>query len=362
MRRLVVIGACLVGLAAPLAQAQITPVLTASLTPSPLGIALTVGKWIYDAATKQQVYYVEVAGEGSDPTQARDNGFRLATELALGSLISSETEVRNGRIQRDEIISYSSGFVERFEIVETRPGRQGTTVVMKVWIKRSALADRLLNRSERSGEVDGARASVQLQTLNKERATGDRLLQTVLNDFPKRAFDIALNPADIVRNNRGAGIEIPFAITWNQDYLKSLWTAVEATAQKNSNQVATIGVNSGGLFRGYGGQAHYDDTRKYELLVNQMVMSGPSVLVTIRTAHRQILYSACFNYQELDHQPSYVVTNRRFVELSPYRPTAFVDGSYKMRSKIQIPVNLSTLEQAGIVEMDVVTRKQCPNQ
>ncbi len=113
MRRLVAIGACLVGLSAPLAQAQLTPVLTASLTPSPLGIALTVGKWIYDAATKQQVYYVEVAGEGPDPTQARDNGFRLATELALGSLISSETEVRNGRIQRDEIISYSSGLCRK---------------------------------------------------------------------------------------------------------------------------------------------------------------------------------------------------------------------------------------------------------
>jgi hypothetical protein len=321
-----------------------------------------VGKWIYDATTKQQVYYVEVAGEGTTPAQARDNGFRLATEMALGSLISSETEVRNGRIQRDEIISYSAGFVERFEIVETRPGNYGSTVVMKVWIKRSALADRLLNRSEQSGEINGARASVQLQTLNTERATGDRLLQTVLNDFPKRAFDIALDPADIVRNNRGAGIEIPFAITWNQDYLKSLWTAVEATSQKTSNQVATIGVNSGGLFRGYGGQAQYDDTRKYELLVNRMVMSAPSVLVTIRNAQRNILYSACFNFQELDHRPGYVVTNRRFVELSPYRPTAFVDGSYKMRSKIQIPVNLATLEQAGLVEMDVVTQKQCPNQ
>lgn len=359
MRRLVLIGACVALLGAGHAQAQIPPAVAASFMPSPLGIVLTLGKWIYDATSKQPVYYIEVAGYGSTVDQARNNGFRLAAESALGSIISSETEVENGRIKRDEIISYAAGFVERFEIIETTATPSGASVRMKVWIRRSALADRLLNRSEKVGEVPSA--SVQLQTLNQERDTGDRLLQTVLNDFPRRAFDIDLKNTDIVRNNRQATIEVPFAIQWNQDYLKSLWAALEATATKGSSPAAVIGVNSGGLFRGYGGQAKYDDTKKYELLVNQMVMSSPSVLVTIRNDHKKILYSSCFNYQELDHQPGYVVTNRRFVELSPYRPTAFVDGSYKMRGKIQIPVNLATLEQAKIIEIDVVTNKQCPN-
>jgi hypothetical protein len=138
------------------------------MMPNPIGIALTVGKWIYDSATRQQVYYIEVAGNGATTTQARDNGFRLAVESALGSLISSETVVQNGRVQRDEIISYAAGFVDRFETVDTRTGPDGVVVTMQVWVKRSALADRLLNRSEKSGEVDGARATVQLQTLNQE--------------------------------------------------------------------------------------------------------------------------------------------------------------------------------------------------
>jgi hypothetical protein len=54
---------------------------------------------------------------------------------------------------------------------------------MRVWVKRSALADRLLNRTEQSGQVDGARASVQLQTINQERATGDALLATGAKRF-----------------------------------------------------------------------------------------------------------------------------------------------------------------------------------
>jgi hypothetical protein len=45
----------------------------------------------------------------------------LAVEQALGTLISSETEVNNGRIVRDEIVSYASGYVDRFDIVSTQP-------------------------------------------------------------------------------------------------------------------------------------------------------------------------------------------------------------------------------------------------
>jgi hypothetical protein len=343
-------------------QAQvITPQL---LVPSPLGVALSVGKWIYDIVTKEQVYYIEVEGVGPSSAQARSNGFRLAVESALGSLISSETEVQNGRIKRDEIISYAAGFVDKFEIIQTQSVPEGYAVSMKVWVRRSALADRLLNRSEVAGQVDGPRASVQLQTINQERATGDALVTTVLNDFPRRAFDIELNQADIVRSNRNAQMEIPFTVAWNQDYLRSLWVALNATSQKTSNPMAVIRLNPGSwsMFKDYGGQAKFDDVYKYSLLVNRMVLSLPSVLVTIRGQNRTVLLSTCYRYQELDHSPDYVVTNDRFVELSPYQATAYVNGAYKMKSLIQIPISPSVLQQSSSIEMDIVLRGQCPGQ
>ncbi len=342
------------------AQAQWGGAIGVAITPSPLGIVLTVGKWIYDSTSKKQVYYIEVAGQGNTPTEARDNGFRLAVEQALGTLISSETEVQNGRIVRDEIVSYAAGFVDRFEITETRTAAAGTLVFMRVWVVRSALSDRLLNRSTKSGEVDGARATVQLQTLNEERVTGDRLLQQVLNDFPKRAFDIELKPTDVVRQNRSAQMELNFVVRWNRDYLRSLWTALEATAYRGPNAVSTIGVNSGSLF-GFGGQARFDDMQKYQALVRALVGTAPAVLVTVRGNGRDVLHAACYQYQELDHQPRYHVTTDRFVELSPYAATAFVNGAYKMKSRIQIPINAAVLNQATAVDMEIVTQRQCPN-
>lgn len=356
MRRLAAVLICALSFSA---VAQVPPVTTQMLIPSPLGVVLMVGKWIYDSASRQEVYYIEVAGDGDTAQQARMNGFRLAVEQAIGTLISSETEVLNGRIIRDEIISYAAGFVDRFEIVSQQATSQGVRVSMRVWVKKSALSDRLLNRTERSGEVDGARASVQLQTLNQERATGDAILQQVLNDFPRRAFDIELKHTDFLRQNRSAIMEVNFKMTWNRDYLRSLWTALDATSQRTSRPVAVITLNSGGLFGGFGGTARYDDTVKLQLVANRMLFSLPTVLLTVRGSSREILFSSCYMFQELDNQEQGWVTRDRFVSF--HNSGAHVNGLMKLNGRIPIPLNSDVLARATTVEMDVVLRNQCPN-
>jgi len=356
MCRFIVALICAIGISA---HAQVPMSTTQMLIPSPLGVLLTIGKWIYDSNSRQEVYYIEVAGDGENSQQARMNGFRLAVEQAIGTLISSETEVQNGRLVRDEIISYAAGFVDRFEITNEKATARGVRVGMRVWVKKSALSDRLLNRTQQSGQVDGARASIQLQTLNHERATGDALLQQVLNDFPKRAFDIELRPTDVVRQNRSAIVEVNFQLRWNQDYLRSLWTALEATSLRTNRPVAIVTLNSGGWFGGFGGSANYDDHNKLLLLADRMLSSLPSVLVTIRGPNREVLFSSCYTYQELDNQEHYNVNRNRFVSF--YNSGAHVNGLMKLNGRIQIPVASDVLGRVSSVDMDIILRNQCPN-
>ena len=360
MRRALVALACVVLFGQGTAYSQVGTVITPSmLMPSPLGIVLTVGQWIL--AERKPVYYIEVKGVGRSQGEARNNGFRLAVEQAIGTLISSETEVQNGRIRRDEIISYAAGFVEKFEIVGVQETNQGVEVSMKVWVGRSALADRLLNKSETAGTVDGATASVRLQTLTQERTDGDALLNSVLKDFFKRGFVIELKPTRVIRDGRSVALEVPFKITWSQDYLKSLWAALDATGQKTSSPKSIIGVNSGGLFRGYGGQARYDDEYKYSMLVNTMVLSRPSVLVTVLKEDRTPLFRSCYNWQELSHRAEYNIRSERFVQLGNLYPSAFVDGAVKLNGVAEVPLHPSQLSGASIVEMAIIPNQECPN-
>ncbi len=358
MRRIVAGLLCVALTAAPLTQAQTSAFSPQMLIPSPLGVVLTVGQWLLFSDNKR-VYYIEVAGRGNTAEQARNNGFRLAVEQAIGTLISSETEVQNGRIVRDEIISYAAGYVDRFTIVSTGTVGNQIEVVMKVWVGRSALADRLLNRTEQSGEIDGARASVQLQTLNQERATGDAILQQVLNDFPRRAFDIELRHTDISRHNRHPVIEVNFRLKWNQDYLRSLWTALEATSQRTKRPVTTIWVNGGGWFGGFGGAATYDDNLKFQALATRMFVLQPTVLVTLRGPARQVIFTSCYMYQELDNYASGHVTQQRFVEFNAIG--ARINGGYVMPGRIPIAVPTDQLHLISSVDMDIVLRSQCPN-
>jgi len=127
-----------------LSQAQV--ITTAMLLQIPVSTILTVGQWLFSGGEK--VYYIEVVGVGRTAEESKLNGFRLAVEQAVGSIIASETEVVNNRIARDEVISYASGYVSKFIIVDQASAETGYKTQMKVWIKRSIIANRLLHENK----------------------------------------------------------------------------------------------------------------------------------------------------------------------------------------------------------------------
>lgn len=233
MRRLVVSIVC-AGLLST-AQAQS---IAKVITPTPISIALTIGEWL--SKDSKKLYYIEVESRAETFEQAKQEGFRLAVEHAVGSMILSETEVRTGKLSRDDIITYSSGFVDRFEIARKENVSGGVIVTMKVWVAHSSIANRLLNQSANNGQVEGERVATQISTITKSRQDGDRLLGAVLNDFPHRAFDIKLDKTKVNYTSQRTGqLYVGFYISWNRDYINSL-----AEALKTINQRTKCGLFS----------------------------------------------------------------------------------------------------------------------
>lgn len=351
MKQLTALALCLATVVGT-AQAQ-TTVLTL-LTPTPIGIALSVGRWI--VADNQKIYYIEVAGQGANEEQARLNGFRLAVEQAVGSLIASETEVRNGRLKRDEIISYASGYVTQYEIINTEPKDNRVQVKMKVWVGRNALANRLLNESKQAGDIDGPNGSAAISTIQYEKSQGDRLVQTVLNDFPRRAFDVELKNSrvslDSYRNGR---LSIPFQIRWNYDYLVSLWIALEATSQPKAHSQNFVRVSSRAS---WAGEAGYADGYRVKQLAQELVGSGPSVQLTIKSLSGQLIHRQCYRWAELDHDVRYQYPRAFFVDF-PSTNRASINGRAVLDAKIDLPIHPKELENLGNFELAVVRKQDC---
>lgn len=353
MRRLLVLVATtlVLGHGPVLAQVPASP--TAVFIPSPAGVAVSVGKWIYDQFTADPVYVIEVVGEGRTPDEARNNGFRIAVEQAIGSVVASETEGRNGRLARDEIVSYSGGYVDRYKILKTEPSDYGQRITMEVAIRQSSLPRRLLGRSETAGFIDGNIATAQLSTLNYERQQADRLVDSVLADFPRRAFVIELKNTEITYNNRQGYLEVPFILKLDPNYMASLNAALKSISQGRTGGAYKISVGKS--------LSAFDDSMAYNQIINRMIATRPAVRITVVTPENRPIYRACHRWSELDHMDGHQVRSGHFVAVHSVVPYITVNGALKLDAIAQIPVNPVFLAQANRVDAEVVTGDACQN-
>jgi len=333
----------------------------ALLIPSPVSVALTLGHWVM-TRDNRKVFYVEVQSQAETFTAARSEGYRLAVEHAVGSLILSETEVRNSRMTREEITTYASGYVDRFEVVSEKKVPGGVQLHMKVWVAHSALANRLLNQSATAGRVEGERINAQIETFRTERQAGDRVLNAVLRDFPHRAFDFRMEPTQvIVDNQRRPHLRIVFSMSWNTAYLTALGEAVTKVNQRQNcnswlkhcqttNTVQVVMNNYSSNPQGW-----FDDNVAWNIFHEHLILSKPQILVTIRDAGGTKRFEQCWSAAELDHS-SYAPWH--YAEVGPGAVT--VHGLKQRKFDGFLDISNQRVETFDRVELRAVRATQCP--
>lgn len=328
-------------------------------TPHPVSIVLTVGHWLTQDSKK--LYYVEVKSRARDFESAKAEGFRLAVEHAVGTLVLSETETANSRINRDDIITYASGYVDRFEITDRTNVGNSVELTMKVWVTHSAIANRLLNTSETSGQIDGERVATNIATITHERRSGDRIISTILTDFPKRSFDIELEPTKVIYdNNRRGQMKIEFYMRWNKLYLNSLAEALKTVNHnpkcqgiiKSCNFTSLIEVRQPGFSSNT--QAHFNDSVLWTMFQQQLVLSRPAIQVILRDHQGAPQFKQCFYTPELDH------SNWRkhyYVGINPGHIS--VNGDYGRWFNTYIDLTNLPVERLNRVELTVIRSSEC---
>lgn len=344
--------------AAMMATSAMAQTIPPWLIPSPWSIGITVAQWL--SKDTKKIFYVEVIAEGADLEQARQSAFRMAVERAVGTVVASETEMQNMLIHRDEIITYASGYVDNYELVQTQTLANRTQVKMKVWVSHNKLANRLLNESRAAGQIEGGRIAQQIESLQYERATGDRLLLTVLQDYPQRAFDIQVLPTRVTMDaNRSPMLHVFLDLSWNKKYLDSLATAVRSINQKQGcdrwfkplecDRVETR-IQAGGA------SAWMDDQNAWHLFDREMVQSRPQVQITVLDPGGRWLFKQCVGVNELDHME---YSPHHYVETGG--GNVLVRDSMKKRLEIPIPVGTYPVPPKDMdrVEARVIRNKDC---
>jgi len=125
--------------------------------------------------------------------------FRNAIEQAFGTFVSSNTNILNDKLVKDEIVSLSSGNIQKFEILNSSILPDKSTVVT---LKAVISVSKLINFSEAKGveiEFKGGlfTLNIKQQILNEqaeEKAVWDMLF--ILNPIAHQSIDYSLSNED----------------------------------------------------------------------------------------------------------------------------------------------------------------------
>jgi len=321
---------------------------------SNLSFAISAGRWLLK--DRVEVYYLRVQGAGANQAEAREQAFRLAVAQAIGTLLVSETELRDGRIVREEIIAHGSGMIHDFSVIETGIAAGTHLVVLDAWVAKSEIANRVLSRSKDAGRIEGERLSQQIDSFKETRRSGDNLVRAVLSDFPSRSFRVSLEKTRVVSDReRVLRLIVPVRLTWDSAWLKSLTEAAEgASHQPGCHSWWFRGIdeclNRTKLLVGTKG-GYFDDDIVEKIAQKEMWDDPPRLLLTIFDSNGDPLLKDCWITQRVTAYGAHFFRFSRGLIVDPYA-TARVEMSIDLQ---ELPTQ--KLDQ---VQVDLVRNSNCP--
>jgi hypothetical protein len=188
-------------------------------------------------AQEEQTVTLTVSGSGKTIEEARLNALRTAVEQAFGTFISSNTEILNDDIVKDEIISVANGNVQKYDIVsQLEIPNVGYAITLNTTVsiaKLTSFAESKGVEVEFKGGMFGT--TIKLQKLNEESeylAIKNLLVQTL--SVLESSYDYSLKvETPLLINDDNYFITLDLVANSNDNY-KNLWDFFKKTVSKIS--------------------------------------------------------------------------------------------------------------------------------
>ncbi len=203
----------------------------------------------FSFAQDDKTVTVTVSGQGKTQDEAKQSALRNAIEQAFGTFISSNTEILNDELVKDEIVSIANGNIQRFEIlseVQTPNGEWSNTVKAVVSVSK------LTSFCESKGvtvDFKGALFSlnVKQQILNEENeVTAMNNMSKVLLDISNKSFDYEIivdEPSALDKENKNWKIPITINVNTNKniqnftEYFTNTLKGISLTQEEVENYI-----------------------------------------------------------------------------------------------------------------------------
>ncbi len=188
-------------------------------------------------------------GMGATSEQATQDALRSAIEIAVGSMVSSNTLVSNDKIIRDEIFNHSKGFVRSYEVVsESGDPTDGYVVTISAIVTREHIANKLKAQGV-SVNYNAKAMFVQLKEwdnlANAERAMAKNLfgLEAIKRNKTS-VYNYSMTVDEPIRSDNKYKVAVHwkaiFNDNWENEYQKMLTTLDQLCYEKTILTYNTI--------------------------------------------------------------------------------------------------------------------------
>jgi len=202
-----------------------------------------------DAEEPEKTMKVIVTGIGADADAARLNATRNAVERVIGVYVSADTLVKNHALLKDEILSYSGGYVRDSRIVSEEHGRDG---LVAVTIEADVVASKLKRKLEFLNiavrNVEGEKLFDEASVRLEEKRAGAALLEKIISKYPQAAYNFEVGAPQIKSVDQAAGMAtlgISLKIRWDQAFLHELRSVIEQVARQELKLADILSFSQG---------------------------------------------------------------------------------------------------------------------
>jgi hypothetical protein len=256
------------------------------------------------ASTTKSDNYFRYTGIGNTYEEAKHNAFKEAIEYQVGVVIASERESYNEKLVKNEILAYSSAFVDEYKIISQQNVGNKVQVVVDVKLSLLRLSDRILSKGKDSKNLDGAKHDNQYKSFLENKQNGDKILASVLNDYPRRAYDIKQSDYVVkIDAYRNLTLTIPYELSWNPNYIASFHDAIRLV----SDGKPQLWTKEKGIAQQYPSTVRVGTEKYYfnEFIITNKILDSITdwnevrINMEIKDLYNRTQYSECFVPKQL---------------------------------------------------------------
>ena len=306
-------------------------------------------------STSKPDEYLRTTGIGSTYEEAKHNAFKEAIEYQVGVVIASEREAYNDKLVKNEILAYSSAFVDEYKIISQQNIGTKIQVVIDVKLSLLRLSDRILSSGKDSKNIDGAKHYTQYTSFLENKQNGDKILSSILNDYPRRAYNIKQSDYTLKMDTyRNLTLIVPYEMHWNEHYINSLTDALNLV-QDGSNGLMQ---KSPSTIRVVGNKFYFNEfIIPNKILDAMMDLNEVRIMVEVKDINNTLQHSECFTPDAVfrRNKPFYSINYVGTINVG-------INKSTMEKHKIEIKFNQnSKLASADISRIDlaIVPKKFC---